>query len=161
MRPVRAAARLAAPPWGGLAAGAAVAAALAIAAGSGHRDARVSPSSGAARPASARATAGAGVTAATPERQRRRVALIGGKALQSARCVQWKRGTARQRAAIVSTLQVVVGGPTPFGRANTLPPGEATALFDRACSRYYARSFLLYELYTRASAFHGPPPPKL
>jgi alkylhydroperoxidase family enzyme len=120
----------------------------------------VSPSTGAARSARAPATA-AGVTAATPERPRRRVALIGGKALQSARCVQWKRGTARQRAAIVSTLQVVVGGPTPFGRANTLPPGEATALFDRACSRYYARSFLLYELYTRASGFHGPPPPKL
>jgi hypothetical protein len=85
---------------------------------------------------------------------RRSVALIGGKALQSARCRQWKGASARERAAIVGTLQVVVGGPTPYGQASALPPADATALFDRACSRSYARSFLLYELYTRASAFH-------
>jgi hypothetical protein len=156
VRPVRAAARLAAPPWGGLAAGAAVAAALAIAAGAGHGDARVSPSTGAARAARAPATA-AGVTAATPERPRRRVALIGGKALQSARCRQWQGGTAPERDAVVAALAAVVGGPTPYGPASTLPAAEAHRLFDRACARRYARGFLLYELYTRAAAFHATP----
>jgi hypothetical protein len=92
---------------------------------------------------------------------RRSVALIDGKALQSARCTQWRRGSGRQRAAIVSTLQAVVGGPTPYGQASSLPPADATALFDRACSRAYARSFLLYELYTRAAAFHRRAPPQL
>jgi hypothetical protein len=92
---------------------------------------------------------------------RKRVALIGGKALQSARCTQWRRGSARQRAAIVSTLKAVVGGPTPYGQASALAPADATALFDRACSRAYARSFLLYELYTRAAAFDRHRPPQL
>ena len=112
--------------------------------------------------AAAAVLAGCGTHDAVPRpvatahvKPRREVALIGGKALQSARCRQWKRAPARERAAIVSTLQVVVGGPTPYGPASSLPPGEATALFDRACSRTYARSFLLYELYTRASAFSG------
>ena len=92
---------------------------------------------------------------------RRSVALIGGKALQSARCVQWRKGSARRRAAIVSTLQAVIGGPTSYGQASALPPADATALFDRACSRAYARHFLLYELYSRASAFHRHAPPQL
>jgi hypothetical protein len=92
---------------------------------------------------------------------RRSVALIDGKALQSARCTQWRRGSAHERAAIVSTLQAVVGGPTPYGQASALPPHDATALFDRACSRSYARGFLLYELYTRAAAFHRHAPPQL
>jgi len=100
--------------------------------------------------------------AAAPQVEpRRSVALIDGKALQSARCTQWRRGSSHERAAIVSTLQAVVGGPTPYGRASALAPRDATALFDRACSRAYARSFLLYELYTRAAAFHRHAPPRL
>jgi hypothetical protein len=155
VRPVRAPARrLTHRPWSRLIAGAAVAAALAVFVLLGRED----PSP---RPTAARATPVATTVPEAQAKPRRRVVLIGGQALQSARCAQWKRGTARQRSAIVSTLQVVVGGPTPFGRASALPPGEATALFDRACSHFYARSFLLYELYTRASAFHGQPPPKL
>jgi len=151
VRPLRAAARLAAPPWGRVAAGAAVAAALAGAVGTGKQDAPPAPPAS-ALPASARAPV-------PPQaKPRRRVALIGGKALQSARCAQWERGNAHQREAIVTTLQAVVGGPTPYGQASALAPGDATALFDRACSRFYARSFLLYELYTRASAFGGARP---
>ena len=124
MRPVRAAA------W---------VAAAAVLAGCGAREP-------APRPAAAPSPANG--------KPRRDVALIGGKALQSARCKQWKGASARERAAIVGTLRVVVGGPTAYGQASALPPADATALFDRACSRSYARSFLLYELYTRASAFH-------
>jgi hypothetical protein len=116
---------------------------------------------GAAETAPRPAAAPQPAAAAAPVKPRKKVALIAGKALQSARCTQWRRGSARQRAAIVSTLQVVVGGPTPYGQASALPPDDATALFNRACSRYYARSFLLYELYTRAAAFHRRAPPKL
>ena len=152
MRPLRAAARLAAPPWGRVAAGAAVAAALAVSIGTAKRDdPSPVPAAGAAQVAPAAPATG-------PVKPRREVAMIGGKALQSARCVQWKRGTASQRQAIVSTLRAVIGGPTPYGQASALPPGEATALFDRACSHYYARGFLLYELYSRASAFGGAKP---
>jgi hypothetical protein len=85
------------------------------------------------------------------------VALIAGKALQSARCAQWRVGTRAERAGVVATLANVVGGPTPYGRASTLPAPVAHRLFDRACARPYARGFLLYELYTRAAAFYGTP----
>ena len=89
------------------------------------------------------------------------VTMVGGKTLQSARCRQWRHATASQRHAIASTLAVVVGGPTPYGRANFLPDDEALALFDRACAHHYARGFLLYELYTRASGFYNGPAHKL
>jgi hypothetical protein len=84
------------------------------------------------------------------------VTRIGGKALQSARCRHWRAATARRRDAVVATLADVVGGPTPYGRASTLPADVARRLFDRTCSRPYARGFLLYELYTRAAAFAAP-----
>jgi hypothetical protein len=85
------------------------------------------------------------------------VTRIGGKALQSARCRHWRAATARRRDAVVATLADVVGGPTPYGRASTLPADVARRLFDRTCSRPYARGFLLYELYTRAAAFYTAP----
>jgi hypothetical protein len=85
------------------------------------------------------------------------VTRIGGKALQSARCRHWRAATARRRDAVVATLADVVGGPTPYGRASTLPADVARRLFDRTCSRPYARGFLLYELYTRAAAFYASP----
>jgi hypothetical protein len=80
-------------------------------------------------------------------------AKIGGKALQSARCRQWVGATVRQKDRVVATLAAVVGGPTPYGPATTLPATAARDLFDRTCARRYARGFLLYELYTRAAAF--------
>jgi len=95
--------------------------------------------------------AGARHVAAAP------VTRIGGKALQSARCRHWRDATARRRAAVVATLADVVGGPTPYGPASTLPADVARRLFDRACARPYARGFLLYELYTRAAAFYAAP----
>jgi hypothetical protein len=83
----------------------------------------------------------------------RSVALIGGKAIQSARCRQWRAGTRLEQDRVVVTLQRLVGGPTPYGQATALEPEQARALFERACARPYARGFLLYELFTRASAF--------
>jgi len=89
------------------------------------------------------------------------VAKIGGKALQSARCPQWRGATAREKDRVVATLAHVVGGSTPYGRATTLPAAVAHDLFDRACARTYARGFLLYELYTRAAAFSNTPQRRL
>jgi hypothetical protein len=76
--------------------------------------------------------------------------------LQSARCRQWRRASRHERDAAVATLAALVGGPTPYGPGSTLPADDAHRLFDRACARHYARGFLLYELYTRAAAFHRP-----
>ena len=87
----------------------------------------------------------------------RGVAMIGGEKLQSARCRQWRGASRAEKDAVVATLARVVGGPTPYGRASILPERAAHELFDRACSRYYARGFLLYEMYTRAAAFHETP----
>jgi hypothetical protein len=85
------------------------------------------------------------------------VTLIGGEKLQSARCRHWNAATPAEKAAVLETLKAVVGGPTPYGPASTLPAPYAHRLFDRACPRYYARGFLLYELYTRAAAFYATP----
>jgi hypothetical protein len=84
-------------------------------------------------------------------------ALIGGVKLQSARCAQWAGASAAEKSAVVDVLGNVVGGPTPYGRASSLSRSEAFALFDRACAQRFASGFLLYELYTRASAFHAVP----
>lgn len=124
---------------------AAVAAALVVAA--------VASRSGAGEPVRGPGTADTPVRSAGPPG----VATVGGKALQSARCRHWGGASAKEKDAVVATLADVVGGRTPFGPASTLPAAEAHELFDRACARYYARGFLLYELYTRAAAFHATP----
>jgi len=85
------------------------------------------------------------------------VATIGGEKLQSARCRQWAGATDAEKAAVLKTLAAVVGGPTPYGPASTLPAPYAHRLFDRTCRRFYARGFLLYEVYTRAAAFYATP----
>ena len=83
------------------------------------------------------------------------LALIGGKPLQQASCAQWLQGTPDERAAVLAALKRNVGGPTPYGPGATLNTPDAYALLDRVCARPYARGFLLYELYTRASAFQA------
>jgi hypothetical protein len=127
------------------AAAAAVAAAVVLALAVSRPDSRAPVHSQAARPAPARHVGPPGV------------ATLGGKALQSARCAQWGAASTAEKNAVVATLAHVVGGPTPYGPASTLPAAEAHKLFDRACTRSYARGFLLYELYTRAAAFYETP----
>jgi hypothetical protein len=83
------------------------------------------------------------------------VALVGGLPLQQARCEQWLGASQAERSRALNALHGVVGGPTPFGQATALTPPEAERLFDRTCSNGYARYFLLYELYTRASGFRS------
>ena len=82
--------------------------------------------------------------------------LIGGVALQQARCAQWRAGTADERARTLVALGAVVGGPTEHGGVGTtLDAAEATRLFDAECASPIARGFLLYELYIRAAAFRN------
>jgi hypothetical protein len=83
------------------------------------------------------------------------VALVGGQPLQQARCAQWLAAPGSERQRALKALHGVVGGPTPFGRATALTSAEAERLFDRTCANPIARSFLLYELYTRASGFRS------
>jgi hypothetical protein len=150
VQPVRAAARLSGRRL--LAAAAVVAAAvaaLALTVAASGRDARAPV----AREPATRASA-APAPAPVARTQAQPVTRIGGKSLQSARCAQWRRATAPRRDAVVATLADVIGGPTPYGRASTLPPDVAHQLFDRTCRRRYARGFLLYELYSRAAAFY-------
>jgi hypothetical protein len=41
------------------------------------------------------------------------------------------------------------------GHGSVLDDADAYRLFENTCSHYYARSFKLYKLYTRAAAFRG------
>jgi hypothetical protein len=52
---------------------------------------------------------------------------------------------------VVDRLEEVVRGPRGEGR--TLPGDRAYEIIDRRCKNYFARGFLLYEIYTRAAAF--------
>jgi len=138
------------------AAAVAVAAAVVLLVVSSRPDARA-PVARHAAPPTVRHTASPAARQAEPPP----VARLGGKALQSARCAQWRGAPARQRDAVVATLAAVVGGSTPYGPASTLPASVAHDLFDRTCARRYARGFLLYELYTRAAAFSKTPQRRL
>jgi len=81
--------------------------------------------------------------------------LIGGVPLQSAHCVQWNAGSAKERDNVAAALAYSVGGATPYGPGTTLTSAEAHSLFDRACSSPIARHWLLYELYIRAAGFRS------
>ena len=83
------------------------------------------------------------------------VALVGGLPLQQARCEQWLAASSSERDAALDSLHGVVGGPTSFGPATALTHPEAMRLFARTCAGPWARSFLLYELYTRAAGFRS------
>jgi hypothetical protein len=93
--------------------------------------------------------------APTPASHAARLALLGGRPLQQARCAQWLTASTPQRTAAIAALHGVVGGPTSWGPATALSPTEATTLFQRTCAHGYARNFLLYELYTRAAGFRS------
>jgi hypothetical protein len=71
--------------------------------------------------------------------------------LQQADCTDWRRSSLRDRYAVVDRLEEVVRGPRGEGR--TLPDDRAYEIIDGRCENYFARGFLLYEIYTRAVAF--------
>jgi hypothetical protein len=71
--------------------------------------------------------------------------------LQQANCTDWRRASLRDRYLVVDRLEEVVRGPRGEGR--TLPDDRAYEIIDGRCENYFARGFLLYEIYTRAAAF--------
>jgi hypothetical protein len=88
--------------------------------------------------------------------------LIGGVALQQARCEQWAAGTSDERGKVLGALAYSVGGATTSqGHGSTLTTGAATALFDRACSNPIAQHWLLYEIYIRAAGLQSYSSPQL
>jgi hypothetical protein len=70
-------------------------------------------------------------------------------------CRDWNTANPWERAGTLELIREFAGGPagSPSGTGQTLQDDEAFALFDRGCSREYARGFRLYRLYTRAAAF--------
>lgn len=83
--------------------------------------------------------------------------LIAGQTLQQARCSNWQRASAAERAFAVQSLAGVAGAPTEYKGAvgTTLTTDEAYNLLNGACSHRIARNFLLYELYNRAAGFRS------
>jgi hypothetical protein len=83
--------------------------------------------------------------------------LIAGAPLQSARCSNWLRASAADKALAVSALAYTVGAPTEYKgvRGTKLTTAEGYQLLDNACASPIARNFLLYELYIRAAAFQS------
>ena len=76
-----------------------------------------------------------------------------GKKLQSATCRDWNQSSPQARESAVDQLEAVVAGPRKEG--NTLPDDVAYSTLDARCEPYFARGFLLYELYTRAAGFES------
>jgi hypothetical protein len=83
--------------------------------------------------------------------------LIAGAQLQSARCSNWLRASAADKALAIRALAYSVGGPTEYKgvRGTTLTTAEGYQLLDNACASPIARHFLLYELYIRAAGFRS------
>jgi hypothetical protein len=75
--------------------------------------------------------------------------------LQQADCTAWKGLSLRERMALVDRLERAVAGPRREGK--TLPDERAYDTLEARCRNFYARGFLLYEVYTRAAAFDSLP----
>jgi len=72
--------------------------------------------------------------------------------LQAASCSDWKRLSIRERMAVIDQLEEVARGPHADGA--TLPAQKAYDTIDARCRHYFARGFLLYEMYNRAASFY-------
>jgi hypothetical protein len=72
--------------------------------------------------------------------------------LQAADCRDWKRLSLRERYAVLDQLEEVAAGPEKKGA--TLPQQKAYDVIDARCGKYFARGFLLYEMYNRAASFY-------
>jgi hypothetical protein len=76
-----------------------------------------------------------------------------GSVAQLAQCSDWNRGTRPARLATIADIRAQVNQAGADGPTPDLTDAGAYALFERACSRDYARGFRLYKLYLRAASF--------
>ncbi|HEX4759221.1 MAG TPA: hypothetical protein VH256_00405 [Thermoleophilaceae bacterium] len=72
--------------------------------------------------------------------------------LQVATCSDWQKLSLRERYAVIDQLKNVASGPDHNGA--TLPQQKAYDTIDNRCGHYFARGFLLYEMYNRAASFN-------
>ena len=72
--------------------------------------------------------------------------------LQVADCRDWKRLSLRERYAVLDQLKEIARGPDKNGAV--LPQQKAYDTIDGRCRHYFARGFLLYEMYNRAASFN-------
>jgi hypothetical protein len=72
--------------------------------------------------------------------------------LQVASCSDWQKLSLRERYAVIDQLKNVASGPDHNGA--TLPQQTAYDTIDNRCRHYFARGFLLYEMYNRAASFN-------
>jgi Right handed beta helix region len=72
--------------------------------------------------------------------------------LQVASCSDWKKLSLRERYSALDQLKTVASGPDHNGA--TLPQQKAYDTIDGRCKHYFARGFLLYEMYNRAASFN-------
>ena len=75
--------------------------------------------------------------------------------LRLADCSDWEHADTAERLGTVRLVRQFAGGPagSPAGHGATIPDEQAYRLFQGYCSASFARSFLLYRLYTRAAGF--------
>ncbi|MDX6697307.1 MAG: hypothetical protein QOE65_704 [Solirubrobacteraceae bacterium] len=76
-----------------------------------------------------------------------------------ATCQDWIRSSPAVQQRTLEKIRQFVGGEITGrgaqGHGATLSDDDAGRLFHSQCSRPYAKSFLLYKLYTHAAAFIG------
>ena len=80
-----------------------------------------------------------------------------GQPIELASCTDWKEGSVEERLGTIRRISDFINSSVPGtgGQGVTLGDDEAYDLFERACSRDYARGFTLYKIYVRAAAFSG------
>jgi hypothetical protein len=76
-----------------------------------------------------------------------------------ATCQDWNRASPAVQQHTLDKIREFVGGDITGegaqGHGATLSDDDAGRLFHSQCSRPYAKSFLLYKLYSHAAAFIG------
>jgi hypothetical protein len=78
--------------------------------------------------------------------------------VRSASCLDWRRETTAERAALLAAMRGFFGGQVdsssaPGANGPVLDDRHATTLLDGYCRQPFAAAFKLYKIYGRAAAF--------
>ena len=71
-------------------------------------------------------------------------------------CTDWRNGLEAERRGTLGQLHALASGnanPAEVGPNRVLDDDAAYEVLQTACSRTFARGFLLYEVYNRSAAF--------
>ena len=100
----------------------------------------------------AAAAFGSGCGGGTPAQVSGGPVAFSASQLQVASCSDWQKLSLRERYAVIDQLKQIASGPDKNGA--TLPQQKAYDTIDNRCRHYFARGFLLYEMYNRAASFN-------